>query len=69
MPKVLSWINGKKLYLGAAAGALVLVCHKLGVPTPGIEVNDQEVTKNLWELFMVFAAGHKLQKLLDAVNK
>lgn len=56
MRKVLNFLDGKKVYLGCVLGACALVCHKLGIPMPGITVDDSAVMQNLYVLAMV-AAG------------
>jgi hypothetical protein len=68
MPSILSAINGKKFYIGALVGTIALVCHKLGIPIPGVEINDDAIMQNLWLLWMGSAAAHKLQKVADAIN-
>jgi hypothetical protein len=53
MPKILEAINGKKVYIGVTFGIIALLLHRLGVPMPGVTVDDAAVTNNIYMLLMV----------------
>jgi len=51
-------LKGKKTYIGLATGIAVILLHKAGVPTPGIQIDDQAIFNNLWTMALAATFRH-----------
>jgi hypothetical protein len=58
MTQTWNWLKGKKTYIGLGVGAIVVIAHRLGVPTPGVQVDDTQIVHNLWMIAIAAAGRH-----------
>ena len=60
MSKAWQWLKGKKTYLMLAVAGGSILAHKLlGVPyPPGVSIDEQAYTQQIWILLLAAAARH-----------
>ena len=54
------FLSGKKTYILAGLGALLMIAHKAGLVIPGVSIDDASITQNLYVLAMAVAVRHGL---------
>lgn len=63
VPLVFSLINGKKTYITLGLGAATVIANHLGVPIPGVHLDDSNWLSDLFTLAAGATARHALAKI------
>lgn len=58
MAQIWNYLKGKKTYIGLAAGGIVVLLNHVGIHVPGVTLDQNAYTQQLWALLIGAATRH-----------